>query len=96
SGPSNVIARSAIDEIFEFSEETETPKYMKVRAMVAKMEAVNDSDEYYDSLRCLRKSWRIGEDNLRGLNETIATAEDEISTLELYLGIMDAAINSDD
>nr|GEV37196.1 hypothetical protein [Tanacetum cinerariifolium] len=27
-----------------------------VRAMVAEMEAENDQDEYYDSLRCLRDS----------------------------------------
>ncbi|GKD09084.1 hypothetical protein Tco_1188769, partial [Tanacetum coccineum] len=126
SGPSNVIARRAIDEISEFSGETEIPKNMKVfisqeiaeakrfirvereeaqavrsslaqvRAMVAEMEAANDLDEYYDSLRCLRESWRIGEDKLRGLNETIAAAEDEISTLELHLETMDTAINFDD
>ncbi|GJU84820.1 hypothetical protein Tco_1292366 [Tanacetum coccineum] len=37
----------------------------QVRAMVTEMEAANDLDEYYDSLRCLRESWRIGEDKLR-------------------------------
>ncbi|GKE53424.1 hypothetical protein Tco_1488580, partial [Tanacetum coccineum] len=68
----------------------------QVRAMVTEMEAANDLDEYYDSLRCLRESWRIGEDKLRGLNETITAAEDEISTLESQLEIMDAAINSND
>ncbi|GJT77423.1 hypothetical protein Tco_1044148 [Tanacetum coccineum] len=47
----------------------------QVRPMVAEMEAVNDLDEYYDSLRCLRESWRIGEDKPRGLNETIVVAE---------------------
>ncbi|GKB75572.1 hypothetical protein Tco_0942467 [Tanacetum coccineum] len=36
----------------------------QVRAMVAKMEATNDQDEYYDSLRCLRDSWRMGEGKL--------------------------------
>ncbi|GKA90570.1 hypothetical protein Tco_0812440 [Tanacetum coccineum] len=126
SGPANAIVRRAIDEISEFSGETETPKYMKVfisqeivetrrfirvqreeaqavrsllaqvRAIVTEMEAVNDPDEYYDSLRCLRESWKIREDKLKGLNETIAVAEDEISTLESHLEIMDAAINSDD
>ncbi|GKA52701.1 hypothetical protein Tco_0746016 [Tanacetum coccineum] len=39
---------------------------------------------------------RIGEDKLRGLNETIVAAEDKISTLESQLDIMDVAINSDD
>ncbi|GKE57729.1 hypothetical protein Tco_1496914, partial [Tanacetum coccineum] len=59
------------------------------------MEATNNQDEYYDSLRCLRESWEIGEDKLGGLNETIAAAEVEISTLESHLEIMDAAIDSD-
>ncbi|GKA42979.1 hypothetical protein Tco_0735639 [Tanacetum coccineum] len=95
SGPVNAIARSEIDEISEFSEETETPKYMKVRAMVTEMEAVNDQNEYYDSLRCLRDSWRIGEEKLRVLNESIVIADEEISVLESHLEIMDAAINSE-
>ncbi|GKF54372.1 hypothetical protein Tco_0161282, partial [Tanacetum coccineum] len=58
------------------------------------MEAMNDHDEYYDNLRCLRDSWRIRKDKLRCLNETITPAKEEISTLESYLEIMDAAINS--
>ncbi|GKE57418.1 hypothetical protein Tco_1496603 [Tanacetum coccineum] len=125
SGPSHVIARRAINEIVEFSGETETPKYMKVfimqeitgvkrfimtlceeaqsarsslaqvMAMVAEMEATNDQDEYYDSLRCLRDSWKMGEGKLRGLNKRIAAAEEEISTLESHLEIMDVAINSE-
>ncbi|GJW90581.1 hypothetical protein Tco_0168134 [Tanacetum coccineum] len=86
SGTSNVIARRAINEIAEFSGETETPKYMK-------MEAMNDQDEYYDSLRCLRDRWRIREDKLMGLNKAIVAAEEEINTLETHLEMMDAAIN---
>nr|GEX87721.1 hypothetical protein [Tanacetum cinerariifolium] len=50
-------------------------------------------DEYYDSLRCLRDSYRIGEDKLRGLNETVDVVKEEISTLESHIEIMDAAIN---
>nr|GEW49849.1 hypothetical protein [Tanacetum cinerariifolium] len=63
--------------------------------MVVEMEATNDQDEYCNSLRCLRDSWRIGENKLMGLNETIAIVEEEISTLESHLEIMDAAINSE-
>ncbi|GJV33649.1 hypothetical protein Tco_1394049 [Tanacetum coccineum] len=85
SGPANAIARRAIDEISEFSGETETPKYMKVFI----------SQEIVETRRFIRVN-RIREDKLRGLNETIAAAEDEISTLESHLEIMDAAINSDD
>ncbi|GJS72134.1 hypothetical protein Tco_0704975 [Tanacetum coccineum] len=104
SDTANVIARRTIDDIAKFSGETETPKYMKVFILqeiaearhfirVQQMEATNDQDEYYNSLRCLRDSWRIGKDKIRGLNETIAAAEEEISILESHLEIMDAAIN---
>nr|GFA24278.1 retrotransposon-related protein [Tanacetum cinerariifolium] len=79
SGPVNVIARRAINEISEFSGETETPKYKKVGAMVAEMEASNDQDGYYDSLSCLRDSWRIREDKIRVLNESIVAAKEKIS-----------------
>ncbi|GJS66295.1 hypothetical protein Tco_0680859, partial [Tanacetum coccineum] len=81
-GPSNVAARRAIDEIAEFSGETETPKYMKVLR----------KEEYYDSLRSLRDSKRIGNDRVKGLNELIAQAEDDIWTNESHLEIMEAAI----
>ncbi|GKC03673.1 hypothetical protein Tco_0995283 [Tanacetum coccineum] len=55
SGSSHVVTRHEIDEIVEFSGETETPKYMKVFiqqeiAEARKMEAMNDLDEYFDSL----------------------------------------------
>nr|GEV86411.1 hypothetical protein [Tanacetum cinerariifolium] len=109
SGPVNVIARRAIDEMYEFSGEIETPKYIKVfimqeivearhfiriqneeaqtarslltqvRAMVAEMEALNDQDKYYDSLRCLRDNRRIREEKLKALNESIVAAKDYIS-----------------
>nr|GFA48918.1 hypothetical protein [Tanacetum cinerariifolium] len=49
SGSSNVVARRAIDEISECCDETETPKYMKVNAMIAEMEAMDDPLEYADS-----------------------------------------------
>ncbi|GKD64708.1 hypothetical protein Tco_1306816 [Tanacetum coccineum] len=79
AGPSNVVVRRAIDEIAEFIE----------------MEAMDDQEEYYDSLLCLRYSRRMGNDKLIGLNERIAEAEEEISTLEAHLEIMDAAIKSE-
>ncbi|GJV90071.1 hypothetical protein Tco_1534009 [Tanacetum coccineum] len=95
SGYSQVVARRAIDEITEFSGETETLKYMKVSAMIAEMEAMNDPNEYFDSLICLRDSRRMGNDKLLLLNESIVGVEEEISTLEAHLEIMDAAINSE-
>nr|GEX58289.1 zinc finger, CCHC-type [Tanacetum cinerariifolium] len=115
----------AIVEMYEFSGEIETPKYIKVfimqeiveaihfiriqreeaqtarssltqvRAMVAEMEALNDQDKYYDSLRCLRYNRRIREEKLKALNESIVVAKDYISVLESHLEIMDAEINSE-
>ncbi|GJZ53111.1 hypothetical protein Tco_0607996 [Tanacetum coccineum] len=94
-GPSNVVARRVIDKIVEFTGETETPKYMKVNAMIAEMEAMNDQEEYYDSLRSLRDSRRIRNDKVMGLNELIAQAGDDIWTNESHLEITEAAIKGD-
>ncbi|GKD28127.1 hypothetical protein Tco_1234341, partial [Tanacetum coccineum] len=44
SGSSNVVARRAIDEIYEFSGESETPKYMKAFIL----------QEIYESKRLIR------------------------------------------
>ncbi|GJW57374.1 hypothetical protein Tco_0104105 [Tanacetum coccineum] len=95
SGSSHVVTRHAIDEIAKFSGETETPKYMKVNAMIVKMEAMNDPDEYFDSLMCLRDSKRMGNDQLLLLNGSIAGFKEEISTLEAHLEIIYTAINSE-
>ncbi|GJU94974.1 putative ribosomal protein S11, DNA-directed RNA polymerase, RBP11-like dimerization domain protein [Tanacetum coccineum] len=67
----------------------------QVNAMIAEMEAMNDQEEYYDSLRSLRDSRRIGNNKLMGLNELIAKAEDEISTKKGHLEIIEATINSE-
>nr|GEW42473.1 hypothetical protein [Tanacetum cinerariifolium]GEW87272.1 hypothetical protein [Tanacetum cinerariifolium] len=113
--PSNVVTRRAIDEIAEFSGETETPKYIKVfilqeiaeakrfiktlrdeahgarsflahvNAIIVDIEAMDDHEEYFDSLMCLKDSRKIGNDKLMGLNERIAKAKEEISTLEAHL-----------
>ncbi|GJV66232.1 hypothetical protein Tco_1477060 [Tanacetum coccineum] len=93
SGSSHVVAKRAIDEIVEFSGETETPKSMKVNVMIVDMEAMNDPDEYLDSLMCLKDSRRMGNDKLLLLNESIAGVEEEISTLEAHLEIIDCAVN---
>ncbi|GKF84396.1 hypothetical protein Tco_0249294 [Tanacetum coccineum] len=38
----------------------------QVNAMIAGMEAMNDQEEYYDSLRSLKDIRRIGNDTLMG------------------------------
>nr|GEV67941.1 hypothetical protein [Tanacetum cinerariifolium] len=60
--------------------------------MIVEMEAMNDQEEYYDSLRSLRDK-RIGNDKLTGLNELTAQVEEDIFTNESHLEIMEAAVN---
>nr|GEV54371.1 hypothetical protein [Tanacetum cinerariifolium]GEW26656.1 hypothetical protein [Tanacetum cinerariifolium] len=91
--PSNVVARRAIDEMAKFSAQGARSSLAQVNAMIAEMEAMNDPEEYFDILMCLRDSKRMWNERLMGLNESIAAAEEEINTLEAYLEIMDAAIN---
>nr|GFA87513.1 hypothetical protein [Tanacetum cinerariifolium] len=69
SGSSGVIARRAVDELIDFSGETE-------------MEAMDNQEEVYDSLMCLRESNRAENNKLMGLNEMIVEAEEDISVKE--------------
>ncbi|GJV80608.1 hypothetical protein Tco_1516478 [Tanacetum coccineum] len=50
--PANQVARCAIDELMDFSKETQ------LNAMISKMEAMGDQEEVYDSLMCLRDDKR--------------------------------------
>nr|GEV37125.1 hypothetical protein [Tanacetum cinerariifolium] len=50
---------------------------------------MNDQEEYYDSLRCLRNSRRIRNDRLMGLNELITHTEEAIWTNESQLEILE-------
>ncbi|GJY19309.1 hypothetical protein Tco_0390800 [Tanacetum coccineum] len=97
SGTTNVIARCVIDEIAKFSGETKTPKYMKVFILQEIAESRRFIRFQREEAQSARSSLaqRIGEDKLRGLNETIVAAKEEISTLESHPEIMDAAINSE-
>ncbi|GJS74339.1 hypothetical protein Tco_0707180 [Tanacetum coccineum] len=122
-GSSNILASYAIDEIAEFSGETEVPKFMKffilqeisearryasvlydealtvrtclaqVNAMISEIEAMDDQEDVFDSLMSLRDSRSITNDKLLGLNDMIAEAEEEISSKEGHVKIMDATIN---
>ncbi|GJU73733.1 hypothetical protein Tco_1265138 [Tanacetum coccineum] len=102
------VVRRAIDELAEFSRETEIPKSMKffklqqiseashfinvlrdeaqqsrnciaqMNAMIVEMEAMDDPDEVYDSLKCLREDLLAENDKLIGLNEFVADAKEDI------------------
>ncbi|GJS63767.1 hypothetical protein Tco_0678331 [Tanacetum coccineum] len=124
-GPSNVVARRAVDELVEFSGETEVPKFMKLfilqqideglrfinrqcdeaqttrnilaklNAMIVEMEAMEDQDEVYDTLMCLRDDRRGENSKLIVLNDLVVEVEEDIVVKETHLEIMDAAINFD-
>nr|GEW09473.1 hypothetical protein [Tanacetum cinerariifolium] len=95
-GPSNVVARRAIDEIAEFSGETETSKYIKVFIL----QEIVESRRF---IRTLCNEAQGAKSSLAQVNAMIAEmeamnsldAEEEITTLEAHLEIMDAAINSE-
>nr|GEY64169.1 hypothetical protein [Tanacetum cinerariifolium]GEY66943.1 hypothetical protein [Tanacetum cinerariifolium] len=98
SESSNVVARRAIDEIFEvLHDEVDIAKSAlgQVNVMIVEMEAMDDSYEYADSLGCLRDSKRILGWKIIGLNQRIEDTEGEIRTFEGHMDIMDAAINSE-
>ncbi|GKE55484.1 hypothetical protein Tco_1494669 [Tanacetum coccineum] len=97
-GPSNQLARRAIDELMEFSRETQVPKYMKffIEQQIAEtrqIEAMNDPDEFYDALFCLRGDKRVEYNTLMEINDVIAKAEEKLTTKEAHLEIMEAEIN---
>ncbi|GKA99235.1 hypothetical protein Tco_0827172 [Tanacetum coccineum] len=119
------VARRAIDELAEFSGETEIPKSMKffklkqisearcfinvlrdeaqqsrnclaqLNAMIVEMEAMDDSDEVYDSLKCLREDMLAENDKLMGLNQFVADAEEDIDMKEGHIQMLEAAGESD-
>ncbi|GJX00603.1 hypothetical protein Tco_0184516 [Tanacetum coccineum] len=73
--------KGAVDELTNFSGETE-------------MEEIDNRDEVYDSLFCLRESKAAENNKLLALNDIIADAEEDISVKEGHVEMMDAAINS--
>ncbi|GKC47049.1 hypothetical protein Tco_1064771 [Tanacetum coccineum] len=86
-GPSNQLARCAIDELMEFSGETQ------LNAMITKMEAMNDPKEFCDALFCLRYDKRDEYNTLMGINDVIAKAKEKLTTKEAHLEIIEAEIN---
>nr|GEV79380.1 putative reverse transcriptase domain, ribonuclease H-like domain, aspartic peptidase domain protein [Tanacetum cinerariifolium] len=57
------------------------------------MEAMNDPDEYYDALFCLRDHKRDEYNTLMAINDVIAEAEEKLTTKEAHLEIIEAEIN---
>ncbi|GKB70368.1 hypothetical protein Tco_0931780 [Tanacetum coccineum] len=86
-GPSNQLARHAIDELMEYSGETQ------LNAIISEMEAINDPKEFYDALFCLRDDRRDEYNTPMAINDVIAEAEKKLTTKEANLEIMEVEIN---
>ncbi|GKB14562.1 hypothetical protein Tco_0848485 [Tanacetum coccineum] len=96
-GPPNPVARRAMDELADFSGETEIPKRMKFFKLQQISEAwrfINLMKEVYDNLVSLRDDKRAEHDKLMALNELIDEAKEDISRKETHIEISDAAISS--
>ncbi|GKG65236.1 hypothetical protein Tco_0671425, partial [Tanacetum coccineum] len=57
--------------------------------MISEMEAMNDPEEFYDALFCLRDEYNT----LMAINDVIAKTEEKLSIKEAHREIMDAEIN---
>ncbi|GKA42459.1 hypothetical protein Tco_0735119 [Tanacetum coccineum] len=87
------IARRVIDEFVEFSRETEITT--QLNAMIVEMEAIDDPNEVYDSLKCLREDMLAENDKLMGLNKFVVDAEEDIDMKEGHIQMLEAAGESD-
>ncbi|GJW59559.1 hypothetical protein Tco_0108894 [Tanacetum coccineum] len=65
----------------------------QLNAMILEMEAMNDPEEFYDALFCLRDDKRVEYNMLMAINDVIAMAEEKLTTKEAHLEIMKAEIN---
>ncbi|GJQ94207.1 hypothetical protein Tco_0005346 [Tanacetum coccineum] len=92
-GPSNLVAMRVIDELADFSTQNSRTYIAQLNVMISEMEAMEDQDEVYDSLMCLRDDKRAKNENLMVLNELVAMAEEDINRKEVHVEIMEAAIS---
>nr|GFA37766.1 hypothetical protein [Tanacetum cinerariifolium] len=93
-GPSNPVARRAMDELADFNAQNSRTCIAQLNAIISEMEAMDDQEEVYDSLMCLRYDKRAEHDKLMALNELIAEAEEDISRKETHIEILNAGISS--
>ncbi|GJZ91087.1 hypothetical protein Tco_0663014 [Tanacetum coccineum] len=60
---------------------------------VPKHGAMNDPEEFYDALFCLRDDKRVEYNTLMAINDVIAKAEEKLTTKEAHLEIIEAEVN---
>nr|GEU90465.1 hypothetical protein [Tanacetum cinerariifolium] len=81
-GAENIIARCVSDDLIAFSGET------LMTALVAKLQAIENEDEVYNSLLATKDAKRGEESKLLALNDVIVEALDDIDTLEVDVEIL--------
>ncbi|GJV40508.1 hypothetical protein Tco_1418948 [Tanacetum coccineum] len=95
-GSSNLVARRAVDELADFSSETEIPKYMKFFILQQIAKAKRFVNLFCDQAQTARTC--IAHLNVMIFNtETMddqEEAEEDISTKEAHVEIIEASINS--
>nr|GFC42356.1 hypothetical protein [Tanacetum cinerariifolium] len=89
-GPSNVIARRVIKDLIDFNAQTARNYLAQLTALVAKIEAMDDSEEVFDTLMCLKDDIREENSKLLELNGAIIQAEERIAITEEHMKIMEA------
>ncbi|GJU55535.1 hypothetical protein Tco_1229249 [Tanacetum coccineum] len=60
----------------------------QLNVMILEMEAMNDPEEFYVALFCLRDDKRVEYNTLMAVNNVIAMAEEKLTTKEAHLEIM--------
>nr|GEV37342.1 transposase, MuDR, MULE transposase domain protein [Tanacetum cinerariifolium] len=63
--------------------------------MISKIEAMNDPEEFYDALFCLRDDKRDEYNTLIAINDLVVEAEEKLTTIKAHLEITKAEINPD-
>ncbi|GJT10999.1 hypothetical protein Tco_0858041 [Tanacetum coccineum] len=95
---SRAVARRAMDDIANLSDETEVPKYMRkcidhLHVMICEMQAIEDHFFVFDSLECVKESKSVENNMLAALKDLIAQTEEAIRINEGHVEVMDEDIN---
>ncbi|GKF86593.1 hypothetical protein Tco_0254420, partial [Tanacetum coccineum] len=64
----------------------------QLNAMILEIEAMNDPEEVFDALFCLRDDKRVEYNTLMAINDVIAMEEEKLTTKEAHLEIMKGEI----
>ncbi|GKE33337.1 hypothetical protein Tco_1452659 [Tanacetum coccineum] len=88
------VARRAINELAKLTQQSRN-RLAQLNAMIVEIKAMDDLNEVYDSLKCLREDLLAENNKLMGLNEFVADAEEDIDMKEGHIQMVEAAGESD-